>query len=624
MAGPLKRQAIDVYPTCQEIRLRDPPVTKRLPTQAGPKMGRMAPSSAAAGEAMNQKNQRKNRWMARALAECAWTLLGVAFLLQPGLSWATPGPDSVLVLAAATTESTVLADSYMAARQIPSSQRCIVQVPATEDLGLQDFLQLVLKPMQLCMSKGKITDRIEAIAVMRGLPRRVRIDTAAGQPIVALTAALMVSQSTLPDDKTPLLGQDPGLTADCSGTPCYAANWPNPYKKGAFTPGFAKLTGSAHHHLWLATAIDGYDLADAQQLAQRGAAADLQIDPTATWLLMQGADPARAALDWEYPKVLKALLGLGAQAVSEPFATASVGRVLAGFATGTADLGATVEGNSYAPGAIIDNLTSFGAVPANFVDPLSGGQPWQVSICRWIRAGATGAHGTVDEPLSNCFPSRQFLVDYRNGATLAEAYLRNMPYVYWKNLVLGDPMTAPYATRPTLDLACAQGWLGQDDSVCVVPSGAATILIQADGGGEAVARVRVLTPDGDMLESPGDSLEIATGLSAQLPSRSLLLLAQMAPGAGPGGSWQSKGWRRVTLLAQAVTADTELGSADADAGTAPDSVTALTADAASGVSKIPVQSSGCGASGGAGPPCSWTLLVFALGCVAWRRRVVGP
>ena len=119
-----------------------------------------------------------------------------------------------------------------------------------------------------------------------------------------------------------------------------------------------------------------------------------------------------------------------------------------------AGLGTTIEANQYAPGALIDNLTSFGAVPGNFVDPAAGGQQSQVSVCRWLRAGATGVHGTVDEPLSNCFPSRQFLADYRAGATLAEAYGRNLPYVYWKNLVIGDPMTAPYATRPRIDLRC--------------------------------------------------------------------------------------------------------------------------------------------------------------------------
>ncbi|MFK7989303.1 MAG: hypothetical protein AB8I08_25015 [Sandaracinaceae bacterium] len=92
------------------------------------------------------------------------------------------------------------------------------------------------------------------------------------------------------------------------------------------------------------------------------------------------------------------------------------------------------------------NLTSFGARPINFRETGES----QVSIARWVTAGVAGVHGTVAEPLNNCFPDRELLVRYVDGSTLAEAFHLTMPFVYWRNLVLGDPMAAPFAERPTL------------------------------------------------------------------------------------------------------------------------------------------------------------------------------
>jgi hypothetical protein len=382
-------------------------------------------------------------------------LVGLASSLLMGLvmtaatALATPGPDSVAVLANADVPGSVaLAEAYASARDIPARQICALSMPSTEDLALADFLADVREPLEACLAERGVLDRIESIVIARGVPLRVSMDVAGQSRRVSLAAALGLWRTTL-EDGTPLLGQDPGRLVDCGGTPCLAAAWRSGYRGGAFEAGWERTAAGVVHRPMLVTMLHGRSDADAMRLVASAIASEGLGMGAGEIVLMDGADPARGALDMEYPAVLTALEGLGVTARRVPFASDQSGLTIAGFAVGTASLGQTIEGNTYVPGAIVDNLTSFGAVPENFRE---SGQS-QVSIARWVAMGVAGAHGTTDEPLNNCFPSRQLFSDYASGATLAEAYIGRLPYVYWHNLVLGDPMAAPYAERPGVALA---------------------------------------------------------------------------------------------------------------------------------------------------------------------------
>ena len=165
---------------------------------------------------------------------------------------------------------------------------------------------------------------------------------------------------------------------------------------------------------------------------------------------MAGADPARAALDFEYDALALALQEFGDEVLQVPFdRDYTADQAQTTLIIGSAQLGQVIESNTYVPRAIIDNLTSFGAHPHNF-DPSQ--TEVQASISLWIASGASGAHGTTDEPLNNSFPSRAFLLDYRKGASLVEAFSRHIPFLAWQNVIIGDPMMAPYMQRPKLDV----------------------------------------------------------------------------------------------------------------------------------------------------------------------------
>ena len=324
------------------------------------------------------------------LASCAAAVLLVA---APQTCEATPGPDSVAVIAnLGHPGANALLDDYGTRRHIPQSQRCTVDVKPFIDISAGDFRNKIALPILQCLLTGKSLDRIESMVLLRGMPRRVDVQFDGGTLKVALAAALSVYRTTIRKAEASILSKAPGFKGLCSdGVQCWAATWKNPYSSGAFGADWQRTTGPIAWKLWLVTAIDGYTDADATKLIDAAIASETP-DLKAEWLLMKGADSARAALDSEYPNVAKQLSGYVPGPVkTEKFDSDLVGRHLMAFVTGTAKLGKTIEGNTFAAGALVDNLTSLGAVPTNFNAPEIGGQQAQVSVSRWVRAGAVSA-----------------------------------------------------------------------------------------------------------------------------------------------------------------------------------------------------------------------------------------
>lgn len=110
-----------------------------------------------------------------------------------------------------------------------------------------------------------------------------------------------------------------------------------------------------------------------------------------------------------------------------------------------------IDSNTFVDGAIADHLTSAGGV-------LFGGR--QMSLLRWLDAGATGSYGTVVEPCAfpQKFPHPAVVIDrYTRGESLIEAYWKS---VAWpgQGLFVGEPLAAPFAPGTMADGA-VQGTL---------------------------------------------------------------------------------------------------------------------------------------------------------------------
>ncbi len=92
------------------------------------------------------------------------------------------------------------------------------------------------------------------------------------------------------------------------------------------------------------------------------------------------------------------------------------------------------------PGALADNLTSFGAVMD--IDD-------QTKLTEFLRYGAAASSGTVAEPyaIPAKFPHATMQSSYAAGLTAAEAYYSSLAGPY-QLLIAGDPLCQPFATPP--------------------------------------------------------------------------------------------------------------------------------------------------------------------------------
>jgi hypothetical protein len=564
--------------------------------------------------------------------------------MVPGETWAVPGPDSVAVVANAEQPASVeLAVRYARARGIPDGQVCPLSLPTGATMSLEAYRTDLEAGLVDCLSVAGVSDRIEAVVLAKGVPLRVRIPVEGGGNQRASTAAtLAVWQSTLVDGGDPVVGQAPGFQANCGGSPCLAAAWPNPFRIGTFDPGWTRQGNGVEWRPLIVTMLEGRTHEQAARLVASATIADAAQPPFGEFLFMRGANAPRAVLDNSSQVAVSGLESLGYDARLVDFDGDLSGRSLIAFVTGSQNLGQVIEANTYLPGALVDNLTSLGAVPRNFDPPPADGTDppqSQVSIARWVARGVAGVHGCTDEPLNNVFPDRRFVVDYAEGGTLGEAYFRRMPFAYWRNLVLGDPMAAPYAFRPEVTV----GGLADGDVVL----GSRRLRVQAeDPLGRALERVSLYVNGVEVVSEAGGP--ISWCLSPD-PAEDVhvLALAQTADDTSVFGQHRPKGWRSLRVNVEPGPADCPMESmpdagvpdAGLDAGAVADGGAAdgggpdmeVRADlgvpaGSDGGGGMPAEDGedggGCRCPGpGAPEPFPW--LGFGLGALTWGLRRSG-
>ena len=97
----------------------------------------------------------------------------------------------------------------------------------------------------------------------------------------------------------------------------------------------------------------------------------------------------------------------------------------------------------FLPGALAETFVS---TSARTFGPTVGGQSRIIDL---IEQGVTGVKGYVSEPYTVALANPDILFDkYTRGANLAESFYAASYMVLWKDLVVGDPLTAPYAMFP--------------------------------------------------------------------------------------------------------------------------------------------------------------------------------
>lgn len=189
---------------------------------------------------------------------------------------------------------------------------------------------------------------------------------------------------------------------------------------------------------WPAMLLPSDDPTLARGLIQRGMKADSSATPGTLYLVRTDDEPrnVRAAT---YPDViLKLAHRLRIVQVSTPIRDDLPDAM--GYFTGAAHV-TELPFIHFRPGALADHLTSTGGI-------LQGGH--QMSTLSWISQGATASYGSVSEPCNflEKFPNLSVLLDhYTQGETALEAYWKSVA-MPGQGLLIGEPLSRPYAARP--------------------------------------------------------------------------------------------------------------------------------------------------------------------------------
>jgi uncharacterized protein (TIGR03790 family) len=281
----------------------------------------------------------------------------------------------------------------------------------------------------------------------------------------------------------------------------YALAWTQPYRVGcmsvtsAFALGFDKaycaggckptkphpyIYSSSDHpfqeyNIRPTMSLAGSNIEQAKALIDRGVAAD-GTAPTGTAYLLETKDKKRSVRAIDYAKTISSLdsrIDIKHIKAQRIINKSDVLFYFTGLTTVR-----DIKTNRYIPGAIADHLTSAGGK----LDDSSK----QMSILRWLEAGATASYGAVVEPCNfpQKFPHPALVIDrYTQGDSLIEAY--------WKSVVMpgqgvfvGEPLANPYRGHQVehkngkiivRTRALRNGYIVQCAEAPVVPSRTVTI-----------------------------------------------------------------------------------------------------------------------------------------------------
>ena len=291
-----------------------------------------------------------------------------------------------------------IGDYYQRSRQIPEANVIHLNFPPNRStMASAEFIELKAKIDQLT------PEHVQAFAVAWTTPYRVEC--------MSLTSALA-------------FGFDKKYCSDkCEPTapsPYFNALGPYPFDDYKVRP---------------AMMLAGNSLLQVKDLIDRGIASDHTF-PKGRAYLLSTSDKARNTRAAIFAETAKEFSGIfSAQALEADFISARQDVLF--YFTGSVSV-PKLETLQFVPGALADHLTSAGGMLTDSA---------QMSILRWLEAGATASYGTVVEPCSfpQKFPSPAVaMFHYALGASAIEAYWKS---VAWpgQGVFIGEPLAKPFA-----------------------------------------------------------------------------------------------------------------------------------------------------------------------------------
>ena len=369
-------------------------------------------------------------------------------------------PENVFVVVNARSwASRTIANHYSELRSIPASNIFLMNWEKSNvSVSVDDFRELILKPILKEIDRRKLTAQIDYIVYsadfpyrvdfrsdLKELPENVKVSPLASRfPSGSLTGMTYLAPFVLGKYPQAYTGLNSNLyfrplIDDKQTVPTRAMSVQYQWGKGnerVDSKGVRYIMSTMLGY----TSGRGNDVQEVLQYLTESAKAD-GTRPSGTFYYMQNTDVRSRAREAGMPAAVKILQKLGHQAEIVSGILPKEKRDALGVMTGITNYRWENSGSHIVPGAICENFTSFGGVMHE-----DGGQ---TPLSEFLRYGATASSGTVTEPFSlqPKFPHPLLHVHYARGCSLGEAYYQAVQAPY-QLLIVGDPLCQPWAEKP--------------------------------------------------------------------------------------------------------------------------------------------------------------------------------
>jgi uncharacterized protein (TIGR03790 family) len=330
----------------------------------------------------------------------------------------TPGGRVLVVANERSADGLAIAQHYMRMREVPATNLVTVDIDEDDEVGEMEFRRRILAPIRSAIER--VPERVDFVLLTRGIPLRIQ---GHGYSVDAHIAGMRLA---IP----PMVGLDT-TWLDRYHNPYYNSN--EPFDSDRFA-------------MYLVTRIDCAKRDDCIALIDRSLAARPLHGPFFFDALYAstGSSSGYAAMDRTLHGAHRMMSSIGAWSVIDSSPRFVVPDVpLAGYVSWASnDNGfdaAAYHRLRFQPGAIAETFVSTSARTFN---PVTGGQSRIVDL---IEQGVTGVKGYVSEPYTIALADPQILFNrYLRGFTLAESFYAASRMILWKDIVVGDPLCAPY------------------------------------------------------------------------------------------------------------------------------------------------------------------------------------
>jgi hypothetical protein len=382
-------------------------------------------------------------------------LLVLLLAVTPLAARAGGGPENVmLVVNPASPASIEVANAWISLRNIPPIN--VFMLPwegSRESIPIGTFRDEILRPILQAIDGRRLSSQVDQIVYSTDFPWRIDFTEELPAPLVG-------------QDKFPsasLTGLTMQYAAVMARQPTFLEVGSNRYWRPLSDEGIPRETqgfrswygwGAAGELLeaggprYLLSTMLGVTNGNANTVTEvvsglaTAAAAD-GTRPLGTIYFAVNKDVRSTTRSRDFNAIVRELGRVGVQGELFEGTLPVRKKDVAGLMTGTPNFVWDKAASTIVPGAICENLTSFGGI----FTPNTG----QTNLAEFIRSGAAGSSGTIIEPyaLQDKFPHPSIQVHYARGACLAEAFYQSIRAPY-QILVVGDPLCQPWGMIPRI------------------------------------------------------------------------------------------------------------------------------------------------------------------------------